>query len=112
MTEGVGDPVRGGWLRGWADRLAGSLRSVNPGLAYMNLAQRGLKTAEVRRTQLQPALAYLPDLASVLVGMNDVLDPKFDPSRYRDELDSLVRPLTESGALVLTATFPDITALS
>jgi lysophospholipase L1-like esterase len=112
MTEGVGDPIRGGGLRGWADRLAGSLRAADPDLSYTNLARRGLKTREVRQTQLDPALGLEPDLASVLVGMNDLLDPAFDASRYGEELDSLVRPLTEAGALVLTATFPDITAFS
>ena len=112
QTEGVGDgdDVRG--LRGWADRLAESLQKVRPDLIYVNLARRGLKTKEVRETQLRAALEAEPDLASVLSGMNDLLDPAFDPRRYRAELDAIVGPLTEQGALVLTATFPDITAFS
>ena len=112
MTEGVGDPVRGGGLRGWADRLAESLHEADDSLIYVNLAKRGLKTAEVRDRQLQAAVSLEPDLASVLVGMNDLLDPGFDPRHYDEELDSLVRPLADSGALVLTATFPDITSFS
>ncbi|MGH2711886.1 MAG: SGNH/GDSL hydrolase family protein [Actinomycetota bacterium] len=112
MTEGVGDPVRGGGLRGWADRLAESLRAADDSLIYVNLAKRGLKTAEVRETQLRAAMDLEPDLASVLVGMNDLLDPGFDHSRYGEEFDSMVKPLTESGTLVLTATFPDITTFS
>jgi lysophospholipase L1-like esterase len=112
MTEGVGDPVRGGTLRGWADRLAAALHRADDKLIYVNLARRSLRTEEVRRTQLDAALAAKPDLASALSGMNDLLDPGFDPARYLDDLDALVKPLTEAGALVLTATFPDITAFS
>ena len=86
MTEGVGDPVPGGGLRGWADRLAEALRAERPDLEYANLAIRGLRTAEVRDRQLDRALALRPDLASALSGMNDLLDPRFDPQRYGDEL--------------------------
>ncbi len=112
LTEGVGDPIRGGGLRGWADRLAGSLQRADRNLVYVNLARRGLTTEEVRRTQLGAALAAEPDLASALTGMNDLLDPAFDPARYRDQLEALVRPLAERDALVLTATFPDVTEFS
>ena len=112
LTEGVGDPVRGGGLRGWADRLAHAMRGVEPDLIYVNLARRGLRTADVRRTQLQAALEAKPDLASALSGMNDLLDPAFEPARYEEELEALVRPLTEAGALVLTATFADLTAFA
>ena len=112
LTEGVGDPVRGGSLRGWADRLAAAMKGADENLIYANLARRGLRTEEVRRTQLEAALAAKPDLASALSGMNDLLDPGFDPSSYREELEGIVRPLTQAGALVLTATFPDITVFS
>jgi lysophospholipase L1-like esterase len=112
LTEGVGDPVRGGGLRGWADRLAAAMQGADENLIYVNLARRGQRTEEVRRTQLEAALAAKPDLASALSGMNDLLDPGFDPASYREELEGIVRPLSESGALVLTATFPDITVFS
>ncbi|MGH2685464.1 MAG: SGNH/GDSL hydrolase family protein, partial [Actinomycetota bacterium] len=112
MTEGVGDPVPGGGLRGWADRLAEALRTANEELEYANLARRGLRTSEVRDTQLDRALELRPDLAGALSGMNDLLDPGFDPTRYEAELASIVAPLRETGAVVLTATFPDITVHS
>jgi lysophospholipase L1-like esterase len=112
LTEGVGDPVRGGGLRGWADRLAQALRRADPELTYVNLARRGLRTEQVRRTQLQAALAVEPDLVAALMGTNDLLDPGFDPDRFEEELDAVVRPLTEAGALVMTATFVDLTAFS
>jgi lysophospholipase L1-like esterase len=112
LTEGVGDPVRGGGLRGWADRLAQAMRRADPELTYVNLARRGLRTAQVRETQLQAALAVEPDLVAALMGTNDLLDPGFEPARFEEELDAVIRPLTESGALVMTATFVDLTAFS
>lgn len=112
LTEGVGDPVRGGGLRGWADRLAAAMQVADPELIYVNLARRGLRTEEVRRTQLDAALAVEPNLASALSGMNDLLDPGFEPAGYARELEAVIGPLSESGALVLTGTFPDITVFS
>jgi lysophospholipase L1-like esterase len=112
LTEGVGDPDRRGRLRGWADRLAEAMAAVDDDFAYANLARRGLPSEEVRRTQLEPALRLRPDLASVLVGMNDLLEPRFDPARFEGELSAIVGPLREAGALVLTATIPDVTTFS
>ena len=108
MTEGVGDPGPQGELRGWADRLAEALRGLDPDLTYVNLAVRGQTTTEVRETQLEVALGLGPDLASALSGMNDLLQPGFRPESYRDALDSVVTPLVDGGALVLTATYPDV----
>ncbi|MGH2655899.1 MAG: SGNH/GDSL hydrolase family protein, partial [Actinomycetota bacterium] len=96
LTEGVGDPDRRGRLRGWADRLAETMAAVDPDFAYANLARRGLPSEEVRRTQLEPALRLRPDLASVLVGMNDLLEPRFDPARFEGELSGIVGPLREA----------------
>ncbi len=112
LTEGVGDPDRRGRLRGWADRLAAAMASVEPDFGYANFAVRGLPAPEVRRTQLEPALRLRPDLASVLVGMNDLLEPRFRPAAFERELGAIVGPLHEQGALVLTATFPDVTLFS
>jgi lysophospholipase L1-like esterase len=112
LTEGVGDPDRRGRLRGWADRLAAAMASADPDFAYANLAQRGLRAEEVRRGQLDAALRLRPDLASVLVGMNDVLEPRFRRTRFQNELEAIVGPLRDDGALVLTATIPDVTLFS
>ena len=112
LTEGVGDPDRRGRLRGWADRLAEVMAAADPEFAYANLAHRGLRAEEVRRGQLEPALRLRPDLASILVGMNDLLEPRFHPARFERELSSIMGPLREAGALVLTATIPDVTTFS
>jgi lysophospholipase L1-like esterase len=112
LTEGVGDPDRRRRLRGWADRFAAAMGSVDPDFGYANLALRGLPAPEVRRTQLEPALRLRPDLASVLVGMNDLLEPRFSPSAFERELAAIVGPLRDGGALILMATFPDVTLFS
>lgn len=78
QTEGVGDGDDTLGLRGWADRLAEQLTTVNPGLQYANLAVRGRVAGQVRAEQLEPALALRPDLATVVAGVNDLLRPRFD----------------------------------
>lgn len=109
LTEGVGDP-RGAGLGGWADRLAARLDREAPGLEYTNLAVRGWCVRHVRRHQLAPALALRPDLVSVLAGANDAFGPGLDPGSVEEDLDVVVGSLTASGARVLTATLPDLTA--
>ena len=108
LTEGVGDPTPRG-LRGWADRLADALRAVNPDLAYVKLARRGLATRQILESQLEPALAFRPDLASVMSGMNDIIAPWFDVEPVAGDLDRMIGELTRAGATVLTATLPDAT---
>jgi lysophospholipase L1-like esterase len=88
------------------------MAGADPEFAYANLASRGLRAEEVRRQQLDPALRLRPDLASVLVGMNDLLEPRFDPARFERELGAIVGLLRDSGAVVLTATIPDVTLFS
>lgn len=112
MTEGVGDPRPDGRLRGWADRLAAAFATARADFGYTNLAKRGMRTREVRETQLPRALELRPDLASALVGMNDLINPRFDPARYEEDLEEIVRRLREAGAVVMTATYPDITLFS
>ena len=111
VTEGVGDPLPGGELRGWADRLADGLRALNPDLAYANLARRSLVSREILERQLGPALELRPDLASVIVGMNDAIQPGFEPDSVAGPLEELVTSLAGAGATVLTATLPDVSRL-
>src|SRR5262249_61682980 len=73
-TLGVGDPAPGGGWRGWAAFLAQSL----PGGQLVNLAATGARAADVERVQLPRALELRPDVASVIVGTNDILRAGFD----------------------------------
>lgn len=107
-VEGVEDPGPDGAYIGWADRFAGHLDAIHPGLLYANLAVRGQTAREVRETQLRPALALAPDLAVVVAGVNDVLRPKLDCDALRDDLCTMHAELAATGARVLTLTMPDM----
>jgi lysophospholipase L1-like esterase len=112
QTEGLndGDETRG--YRGWADRLAERLAELNPELRYANLAVRGRLTAQVREQQLAPALAMKPDLATLVVGMNDLMRPRFDARSVAADVEAMFAALVAGGACVATATFPDIAKIS
>ena len=103
ITLGVGDPAPGGGWRGWAAFLAESL----PGGRLVNLAANGARAADVERTQLPRALELRPDVASVVVGVNDILRAGFDAARIQAALAHVAGSLTAAGAVVLTMRLPD-----
>ena len=111
-VEGLEDPGPDGVYVGWADRLAQHLATAHPDLVYANLAVRGLTAGEVRRTQLQPAVALRPDVAVVVAGVNDVLRPRFDPDALREDLFAMHAALRETGARVATFTMPDMSRVA
>jgi len=106
QTEGLHDYGDDGQPRGWADRFAERLSERNPELLYANLAVRGKRTFEVRRDQLDPALALAPDLATVVSGANDVIRPGVDTDEVAHELEGMYRTLTRAGCSVMGCTFP------
>lgn len=108
LTEGVGDPVVRGGLRGWADHLAAGLRELEPDLTYVNLARRSLRTAEINAEQVPVALDLKPDLLSAVMGMNDLIRPDFDGERFRVELSEVIRAFVDRGSTVLMASLPDV----
>lgn len=112
-TEGLVDPDGHGGHRGWADRLAQHLADgqAEP-LDYANLAVRGLRTAEVRATQLEPALALGPDLVSVFAGVNDVLGLRCDFGALEADLEAMFAATRARGATVVTFTMPDPGAIN
>jgi lysophospholipase L1-like esterase len=107
-VEGLEDPGPDGVYIGWADRFAGHLDVIHPGLLYANLAVRGLTAHEVRETQLRPALVMAPDIALVVAGVNDILRLRFDRDALRDDLWAMHAELAASGARVITLTMPDM----
>lgn len=107
-TEGLEDPYAGSAVyRGWADRLAEQLATLEPEVQYANLAIRGRKLGQIRAEQLGPALAMEPDLTSVVGGVNDVLRPKADLEALAADMDVMVAELTAAGSAVLLLTYPD-----
>jgi uncharacterized protein (DUF952 family)/lysophospholipase L1-like esterase len=112
QTEGLIDPDGRGGYRGWADRLAETLAAGSPHLQYANLAVRGRLMGQIRAEQLGPALAQRPDVVTVMGGLNDVLRPAFDLDAVVGDLEAMLGALRDTGATVLTNTFPDIAAIA
>jgi lysophospholipase L1-like esterase len=103
ITLGMGDPAPGGGWRGWTKLLADGL--IDPELH--NFAVLGAQAKHVERDQLPAALELKPDIASVVVGINDTLRAGFDPIRTGQSVARTVAALRASGATVLTMRLPD-----
>lgn len=111
FTEGTGDRVEGVPSLSWADRLARAIRERQGTLEWHNLARHGLRTAQIREEQLARALAYRPDLASVIAGANDAMGFGWDPARFRDDYAAMIAALGDAGATVITGTMAKFAAL-
>lgn len=108
QTEGLWDGDDEAGLFGFADRLAVMLDEHAPGLRYANLAVRGNQIRDVLADQLPCALRMRPDLVTVCIGMNDVTRPGPGFGGALARLDELYQALADSGATVVTTTFPDV----
>jgi lysophospholipase L1-like esterase len=108
QTEGLWDGNDTVGFLGFADRLAALIDSFYPGLQYANLAIRGKLVADVLTEQLPQALAMRPDLITVCVGMNDVIQPGNSFGRALTNLEYIYATLADSGATVVTTTFPNV----
>ena len=104
-TYGIGDPVPGGW-RGWARLLADAL-GTSYDVSFCNLAVSGATSADVHREQLSDAIAHRPDVASLIVGVNDTMRSTWDPARIRADLMASADALHGAGAMLVTARFHD-----
>ena len=100
---GVGDPALGGGWRGFAPLLAEALG----GARLTNLAVSGSRIGGVLETQLPAALALRPDVAVVLVGMNDTMRSDFDEEWLHADLGHVVGTLVAAGTTVITAKYHD-----
>ncbi len=103
ITVGMGDPAPGGGWRGWAALLAETLHQPD----LHNLATLGALAVDVERDQLPAAVRLKPDVASVIVGINDTLRGDFDPGRTGASVGRTVAALRAGGAEVLTMRLPD-----
>jgi lysophospholipase L1-like esterase len=110
-TEGLDDPDGRGGFRGWANRLAEKIAAQQGSLLYANLGIRGLRTRQIRETQLPAALEMRPDLATVVSGTNDLLGRRFDARAFAADVEAMQRALRDAGATVITFTLPDISRL-
>jgi lysophospholipase L1-like esterase len=102
FTEGVGDELPGGRVRGWADQVALglALASTTP-ISYANLAIRGRLLAPIAGAQLDAAVALKPSLMSINGGGNDIMRPKVSLESITDQLLAAVDRATANGIHVL-----------
>ncbi|MEU0283796.1 SGNH/GDSL hydrolase family protein [Streptomyces sp. NPDC006195] len=106
LTAGIGDPVDGGW-RGWAALLGAGVGDPGTGVRFHNFAVSGALTRDVEEKQTPAALAFAPDLASVVVGVNDTLRRAFDIQDLALRLDRACGALAAHGTVLLTTCLPD-----
>lgn len=123
MTDLAGNPTEP-WF-GWADRLAllidahqraprterrplpASASGARPRgrrLEFANLAVRGRRIRHVVADQIPAAIAMRADLASVLVGGNDLMSLRADPDDLAAELEAGIARLRAADVDVLLAT--------
>jgi lysophospholipase L1-like esterase len=103
ITVGMGDPGPAGAWRGWAALLADTFYHPD----VHNLATLGALADDVERLQLPAAIRLRPDVASVVVGINDTLRGNFDPERTGACIGRTVAALRQVGTEVLTVRLPD-----
>lgn len=108
QSEGLWDGDDDSGVHGFADRLAVMLDAQHPGLLYANLAVRGKRIRDVIDEQLPPTVGMAPDLITSCIGMNDVTRPGRLFDRALADLEYLHRRLADTGATVVTTTFPDL----
>jgi lysophospholipase L1-like esterase len=107
-TVGIGDPLPGGGWRGFGPLLLDALdHGERP--RYANPSVPGARMSDVRTRQLPRAVRARPDVAVILVGMNDTLRSDFDADLIGADLDATVAALRAVGAIVLTVRFHDHT---
>ncbi|MDQ0645451.1 SGNH/GDSL hydrolase family protein [Microbacterium murale] len=102
FTEGVGDELPDGRVRGWADIAAqGWADAVGHTIQYANLAIRGKLAWPIIEQQLEPALALNPTHLSFNGGGNDMLRPRTDLEHIADTFSRVLRRCDEQGVTVI-----------
>jgi lysophospholipase L1-like esterase len=101
--DGTDDPLREAWPQAVFGRLPA-------GYAFVNLAVPGASVERVLTGELPNARSLHPTIIAVWQNVADLLSGVAS-DRYRAELDSLVRGLSGTGALVLVANTPPLDRL-
>lgn len=100
VTVGVGDV---GAPSGWAAHLAWSLGADR----FVNAAKLGARARDVATEQTPVALRLRPQLATVLVGGNDVLRGDFQATAVADDVERTVAGLVATGSDVVVVLLHD-----
>lgn len=102
FSEGVGDELPDGRVRGWADLVAhGWADSLGEPVEYANLAIRGRLAWPIVEQQLEPALALKPTHLSFNGGGNDMLRPGADIEHLADAFTRVLRRCDEEGVTLI-----------
>jgi lysophospholipase L1-like esterase len=107
VAKGMGDPTEGYVTATWGGRVAAALAGERAGVTYANLAKHRATAADIRDSQLGPALDFEPSLVAMIAGGNDCLAEDFDIAPVKAALDDIVVALTDAGATVVTYEGPD-----
>jgi lysophospholipase L1-like esterase len=100
FTEGVGDELPDGSVRGWADLVAAGLAAARGAtVQYANLAIRGRLLEPIVTEQLPAALALspAPTVLSLNGGGNDMMRPAADLARLVELTAQAVQRCAEAG---------------
>lgn len=99
FTEGVGDELPDGYVRGWADLFAeGLARAHGSSVGYANFAIRGRLLAPIIDEQLEPAIKLGPTLVSFAGGGNDMLRPSVDVASLIKQTERALHAFLDIGA--------------
>lgn len=102
FTEGVGDELPDGRVRGWADIAAqGWADASGHPIQYANLAIRGKLAWSIIEEQLEPALALRPTHLSFNGGGNDMLRPRTNVEHIADTFSRVLRRCDDQGVTVI-----------
>lgn len=102
FTEGVGDELPDGHVRGWADLAAQGWANLRgQSIEYANLAIRGKLIWPIIEQQLEPALALQPTFLAFNGGGNDILRPRADVEHIADAFSRVLRRCDEQGVTLI-----------
>jgi len=109
LTQGVGDPTPGragfsGQLDGWVKHLSRALQDSGRTVTVTNLAVSGAQTSDVVNTQLPKAKVTAADVATLIIGVNDLCRPGFDIDAFAQNYGVALAALTNMSPVVMSAT--------
>ncbi|GAA1467891.1 SGNH/GDSL hydrolase family protein [Microbacterium thalassium] len=102
FTEGVGDNLPDGRVRGWADLVAqGWADATGEPVDYANLAIRGKLVWPIVDQQLEPALALKPTHLSFNGGGNDMLRPRTSIAKVTTAFERVLKRCDDEGVQLI-----------
>lgn len=111
FTEGVGDELPDGSVRGWADLVAqGWADAAGEPIAYANFAIRGKLVRPIVDEQLEPALALKPTHLSFNGGGNDLLRPRTSVAQIVAAFSRIIERCDEEGVRLIVLSGANPTA--